>query len=74
MAEIKKIGKFEGIYQPPINADEVTSFIILLHGWGADAADMFGLAPILGQIKNGCAWNANQEMVCAVSMRHNSTF
>ena len=68
MAEIKKIGKFEGIYQPPIKADEVTSFIILLHGWGADAADMFGLAPILGQIKNGCAFYApNAPYPCVAS-------
>ena len=68
MAEIKKIGKFEGIYQPPIKADEVTSLIILLHGWGADAADMFGLAPILGQVKQGCAFYApNAPYPCAAS-------
>jgi len=68
MAEIKKIGKFEGIYQPPIKADEVTSLIILLHGWGADAADMFGLAPILGQVKQGCAFFApNAPYPCAAS-------
>ena len=68
MAEIKKIGKFEGIYQPPIKTDEVTSLIILLHGWGADAADMFGLAPILGQVKQGCAFYApNAPYPCAAS-------
>ena len=68
MAEIKKIGKFEGIYQPPIEVEKVTSLIILLHGWGADAADMFGLAPILGQIKNGCAFYApNAPYQCAAS-------
>ncbi len=68
MAEIKKIGKFEGIYQPPIKADEVKSLVILLHGWGADAADMFGLAPILGQVKEGCAFYApNAPYPCAAS-------
>ena len=68
MAEIKKIGKFEGIYQPPIKGDEVTSLIILLHGWGSDAADMFGLAPILGQVKEGCAFYApNAPYPCAAS-------
>ena len=68
MAEIKKIGKFEGIYQPPIKTDEVKSLIILLHGWGADAADMFGLAPILGQVKQGCAFYApNAPYPCAAS-------
>ena len=68
MAEIKKIGKFEGIYQPPIKVDEVTSLIILLHGWGSDAADMFGLAPILGQVKEGCAFYApNAPYPCAAS-------
>lgn len=68
MAEIKKIGKFEGIYQPPAKADEVTSLVILLHGWGADAADMFGLAPFLGQVKKGCAFYApNAPHPCAAS-------
>ena len=68
MAEIKKIGKFEGIYQPPIKVDKVTSLVILLHGWGADAADMFGLAPILGQVKEGCAFYApNAPYPCAAS-------
>ena len=54
MAEIKKIGRFEGIFQSPKNGSKVTSLIILLHGWGADASDMFGLVPILGQIRAGC--------------------
>ncbi len=68
MAEIKKIGKFDGIYQPPVEANEVTSLIILLHGWGADAADMFGLAPILGQVKQGCAFYApNAPYSCMAS-------
>ena len=68
MAEVKKIGKFDGIYQPPIEADDVTSIVILLHGWGADAADMFGLAPILGQVKKGCAFYApNAPYPCAAS-------
>ena len=68
MAGIKKIGKFEGIYQPPIKVDKVTSIVIMLHGWGADAADMFGLAPILGQVKEGCAFYApNAPYPCAAS-------
>jgi len=68
MAEIKKIGKFEGIYQPPVKADEITSLIILLHGWGAVAADMFGLVPILGQVKQGCAFYApNATYPCSAS-------
>ncbi len=68
MAEIKKIGRFEGIYQSPKTDSEVKSLVILLHGWGADAADMFGLAPFLGRVKEGCAFYApNAPSPCAVS-------
>ena len=68
MAEIKKIGRFEGIFQSPKNGNKVTSLIILLHGWGADASDMFGLAPILGQIRAGCGFYApNAPSTCSAS-------
>ena len=68
MAEIKKIGRFEGIYQPPIKTDNLSSLIILLHGWGADAADMFGLAPVLGQMRPGCGFFApNAPYPCSAS-------
>ena len=56
MAEIKKVGRFEGIYEKPKIESEVKSMIILLHGWGADAADMIGLAPLLGQVREGCGF------------------
>ena len=68
MAEIKKIGRFEGIFQSPTNESKVTSLIILLHGWGADASDMFGLAPILNQIRAGCGFYApNAPSTCSAS-------
>ena len=68
MAEIKKIGRFEGIFQLPTNGSKVTSLIILLHGWGADASDMFGLAPILSQIRAGCGFYApNAPSTCSAS-------
>ena len=68
MAEIKKIGRFEGIYQSPKVESEVKSLIILLHGWGADAADMFGLAPFLGRVREGCGFYApNAPFPCAAS-------
>ena len=68
MAEIKKIGSFEGIFQSPKNGSKVTSLIILLHGWGANASDMFGLAPILSQIRAGCGFYApNAPSTCSAS-------
>ena len=66
MAEIKKIGRFEGVFQPPKKANEIKSLIVLLHGWGANAADMFGLAPFLGQVREGCGFFApNAPYSCA---------
>ena len=66
MAEIKKIGRFEGIFQSPKTAIEIKSLVVLLHGWGADAADMFGLAPVLGQVREGCGFFApNAPYPCA---------
>ena len=58
MAERKKIGRFEGVFQPPKASVEAKSLIVLLHGWGADATDMFGLAPFLGQVREGCGFFA----------------
>ena len=66
MAEIKKVGRFEGVFQPPKASVEVKSLIVLLHGWGADATDMFGLAPFLAQVREECGFFApNAPYPCA---------
>ena len=75
MAEIRKIGRFEGIYQSPKIVSEVKSLIILLHGWGADAADMFGLAPFFCQDRKGCGFYApNAPFPCSASSQGRQWF
>ena len=48
--EEREIGGLNGYYVPPLTEDAPTNIIILLHGWGADGADLIDLALPLSQI------------------------
>lgn len=66
-AERRKFGQLDGWLISP-SSDRIKRLVVLLHGWGADAGDLAGLAePLSGHLPDTLFFAADAPDICAAN-------